>query len=326
MSLRTRRGTQPTLVGVATAVSSGPATISAAFGGQTGSAQLTVDTATLSSITVTGPSVLAPGSTANYQALGHYSDQTTQFITGLVTWASTNSSVVSITTGGIANGLSAGSANITAAYQGVTSNFFGVIVTSSPLVSIALTPSTATTYEGVSLQFAATGTFMNGQTQTLTNNVTWASSQPSIATISNVVGQQGFATGVAPGQTSITALFANVVSAPATLTVSNATLVSIAVTPISPIVQHGAQQRGRPDVPSDLDFVRRDCCDDQRLWIGQHSQPRHNSHHRDVCAERPDRYGYDQSDRAINIAGAQLPSGSFAPSRLLSFLRREDFA
>ena len=231
------------LVGVATAVSSGPATISAAFGGQTGSAQLTVDAATLSSITVTGPSVLAPGSTANYQALGHYSDQTTQFITGLVTWASTNSSVVSITTGGIANGLSAGSANITAAYQGVTSNFFGVIVTSSPLVSIALTPSTATTYEGVSLQFAATGTFMNGQTQTLTNNVTWASSQPSIATISNVVGQQGFATGVAPGQTSITALFANVVSAPATLTVSNATLVSIAVTPISPIVQHGAQQQ-----------------------------------------------------------------------------------
>jgi len=236
-------------VGVAFAVSSSttPVSISAGFGGHTGTAQLTVDTATLQSIAVTpAQTTLAPASTIDYQAVGHYSDGSTPYISSLVTWASTNSSVVSIVPGGIATGQSAGTANITATYQSVTSNSAGVLVTSSPLKSIAITPSAATTYEDVSLQFTAIGTFANPSVppQDLTTNVTWASSQPSFATIGNAPGQPGLTTGVAPGQTSITAVFAGIVSNPAaTLAVSNATLVSIAVTPSNPTVTHGNAQQ-----------------------------------------------------------------------------------
>jgi hypothetical protein len=235
------------VVGVAFGVSSSPTpvTISAAFGGQTGTAQLTVSSATLVSIAVTPTSLLlAPGSTANFQAVGTYSDLSTQLLTGLVTWASTNSSVVSIVAGGIATGQSAGPANITASYQGVTSNASQVVVTSSPLASIAVTPSPATVPEGVALRFTATGTFVDQSTQNLTTNVTWASSQPSVANIGNAVGQQGLATGVAPGQTSITAVFASVVSAPAaTLTVTNVVLQSIAITPSNPTITHGSNRQ-----------------------------------------------------------------------------------
>jgi hypothetical protein len=139
--------------------------------------------------------------------------------------------VVSITqSGGIATGQSPGTANITATYQGVPSPNATVLVTSSALSTITVTPSTGKVPEGVTLQFAATGQFVNNTTQNLTTNVTWASSQPSIATISNATGQQGLAEGVAAGQTSISAIFAGVVGS-ANLNVNNATVVSIAITP-----------------------------------------------------------------------------------------------
>jgi hypothetical protein len=221
-----------TQLGSAVGIAPGTTTVTAIFESAFGTAQLMVNTATLVTIAVTpAQTLLAPGSTVTYQAVGHYSDGSTFFISGLVTWNSTNTAVVTISAGGVATGQSAGSSNITASYQNVTSPNASVVVTSSPLISIAVTPSPATIPADVAQQFAAIGTFANSSTQNLTSNVTWASSQPAVATISNAAGQQGLATGVAAGQTSITAVFASIVSNPATLTVSNATLVSFTVTP-----------------------------------------------------------------------------------------------
>ena len=221
----------PTL-GLAFGVSPGSATITALFETISGTATLTVDSGTLQSIAVTpSQTILAPASTVTYQAVGTYSDGTTQFISGLVTWASSAPSVVSIaTTGGIATAQSPGTANITATYQGVTSPNATVLVTGSALSTITVTPSPGQAPEGVALQFAATGHFADTSTQNLTTNVTWASSQPSIATVSNATGQQGLAEGVTAGQTTITAVFAGIVGN-AFLNVTNATLMSIAITP-----------------------------------------------------------------------------------------------
>ena len=226
-------------VGVAFGVSPGPAAITASFESVTSSAQLTVDTATLQSIALTpSTTVLAPASTLTYQAVGTYSDGTTEYIASLSTWTSSAPTVVSITQSGIATGQSAGTANITATYQGVTSNSAVVLVTSSPLISISILPSPGQVPEGVALQFAATGHFADTTTQTLTTNVTWASSQPSIATISNAMGQLGLAKGVTAGMTSISAVFAGIIGN-ANLNVTNATLVSIAISPSNPTVTRG---------------------------------------------------------------------------------------
>jgi hypothetical protein len=226
--------------GRAASVAPGTAHISATFGGQTSTGTLTVSNATLSSIAVTPAStVLAPGSTLNYQAVGTYSDSSKQYLAN-ATWASSAPSIVSIVAGsGVATGQSAGTATITATYQGITSNSASVLVQSSgQLVSIAVTPVTASVPEGVSTPFIAIGTFADHSTQNLTSNVTWASGQSSVATISNAVGQQGIATGVAAGQTPITAVFAGIVGT-ATLNVTNATIVSIAVNPANPNVAVG---------------------------------------------------------------------------------------
>ena len=218
--------------GIATGLQAGTTTVTATFESVNGSAQLTVNTATLQSIVVTpAQTLLAPGSSITYQAVGHYTGGLTFVISGLVTWTSTNTSVVTITSGAVATGQSAGSANISATYQNVTSNSASVVVTSSPLASIAVTPSTMTIPADVAQQFTAIGTFADLSQQNLTMNVTWASSQPAVATINSLTVPQGLATGVAPGQTSITAVFASIVSNQASLTVSNATLVSMSITP-----------------------------------------------------------------------------------------------
>src|SRR5208283_1855698 len=73
-------------------------------------------------------------------------------------------------------------------------------------------------------------------TQDLTSNVTWASSQPDIAT----VGATGLATGVSPGSTTVTAVFAGFVGT-STLTVTNATVNLVTVTPNPAMAPAGTQ-------------------------------------------------------------------------------------
>jgi hypothetical protein len=190
---------------------------------------------------VPSSATLAPGSTLNFQAIGHYSDGTSGNLYPLAIWSSSPTSVLQVANSGQATGSSAGSATLTAAYQGIKGTAI-VIVTPSPLVSIAVTPIATSVPEGVATQFTATGTFADTSTQNLTQSVTWASSQPSVGTISNAVGRQGLATGVAPGTTNVSAVFAQIASSAATLTVDTATLQSIAVTPSPATVAAGSTQ------------------------------------------------------------------------------------
>jgi uncharacterized protein YjdB len=221
--------------GVATAISPGTANIGAAFGGTTESASLTVSSVTLKSIAVSpSTAVMAPASTLSYGATGTYSDGSTASITNAVTWSSSASNVVSITSFGLATGQSAGTATITA-QQGSVSNTAAVVVASSTLSSIQVSPPSATVAEQTGTQFNAVGIFADSSTQNLTGSVTWTSSPASVATVSNASPTKGLATGIAPGNATVTALFATL-SGPASLTVTNATLTSITVTPPTPTI------------------------------------------------------------------------------------------
>jgi hypothetical protein len=72
------------------------------------------------------------------------------------------------------------------------------------LVSIAVTPASPPLTVGGSQQFIATGTFSDSTTQQLAS-VTWTSSSPTAATITNDVTNSGVAYGVAAGMTYISA-------------------------------------------------------------------------------------------------------------------------
>ena len=228
--------------GQATAVAPGSTNVSATFGGITGSASLTVSSVTLKSIAVAPTAaVLAPASVLSYNATGTFSDGSTANITNAVTWSSSASNVASIGSYGQVTGQSAGTATITAR-QGSVSGTAALVVASSALSSIQVTPGTATVAEQTATQFNAIGIFQDGSSQNLTSSVSWTSSPASVATISNASPTKGFATGVASGTAIITALFAGL-SSNASLTVTDATLTSISVTPASPTIAQGSSQQ-----------------------------------------------------------------------------------
>jgi len=89
-------------------------------------------------------------------------------------------------------------------------------------VSIEVTPASASIVIGTTTQFLARGTYTDGSSIDLTNSVTWASSDTTIATMSTVHGFEGvaIATWFSSGHTNITATFSGKVSNTAVLTVT----------------------------------------------------------------------------------------------------------
>ena len=221
-------------IGIATGVApGGAATISATFtfDGVTGSgsAPLTVSSATLTSIAVTPASAgLAVNSNLGLQAIGHFSDGTTQHVETVAVWSSSAPTVT--LNGNIATGVSTGSAAITCQLGGVTSNAANLTVEAFTAITIT---GSATVAEGTSISLVATGTLADGTTQNITNSVLWTSSDPSLATMSNASGSFGQAAGIAPGAVTVIAAFAGQVGV-ASLTVTDATLSSITITPANP--------------------------------------------------------------------------------------------
>jgi hypothetical protein len=78
-------------------------------------------------------------------------------------------------------------------------------VSPAALVFVALSPSSVTVANGASAQLAATGFFSDGSSQDLTTTITWSSTDPGVAQISNAPGSEGRVTGISPGMTSISA-------------------------------------------------------------------------------------------------------------------------
>ena len=231
--------------GRATTLQPGNTTITASVGGKSGSTVLNVTNAVLKTIVVTpaNPSIAA-GTYLQFTATGTYSNNTTQDITTQATRSSsTNAATISNANGtqGLAYGNRAGTPTITATQGGVSGSTV-LTVTAATLTSIAVTPANPTIAKGTTIRFTATGTFSDQSTQNLTAQVTWSSSNGAVATVSNAAGSHGLATGLSSGKTTITAAF-NGVMGSTTLTVTNAALVSITVTPVNPTIKVGTTQQ-----------------------------------------------------------------------------------
>jgi Flp pilus assembly secretin CpaC len=220
-------------------ISLGPSASSSSQSGIVSPAvSLTVTNAALQSISVTpaGGSV-GPRGTLQFTAMGTFSDGTTQNITRDVTWASANTAVATIAAqSGVAMGVAGGTTQISASLGGITSAAAPLIGTNATLQSIALFPANASVARNGTTQFTATGTFNDGSQLDVTSSATWSSSNNSTATVG--IGS-GLARGVNSGSTQITATLGGVTSGAAGLTVTSATLKSIAVTPVNLAVATG---------------------------------------------------------------------------------------
>ena len=201
--------------GIAVGKKAGMATITATLGAISGSASLTVSNATLQSITITPDNSTIPNKTKQYfQAIGHFSDNSTSDITGAVSWSSTSTSVATISNQnfleGIATAQSPGLTTIRAQYSEGSITVLGttpLTVSSATLVSIAVTPGSPVIIAGATQPMTATATYSDNSMKVVTREVTWTSMNPAAATISNAIPTQGLLNGVAAGTSEIRAQY-----------------------------------------------------------------------------------------------------------------------
>jgi uncharacterized protein YjdB len=185
--------------GDVTAKQAGSATITAAAGGATGSSTITVAAGAVSSVSVSpGSSSLVAGGTQ--QLTAKLADASGSTVTGqTVTWSSSNSAVVSVSSSGLATAAHTGTATVTATAAG-HSGSATFSVSAGPVSTITITPASGSVIQGRTLQLAASfhdaeGNAVSGGT------VTWSSSNKPVAAVST----SGLVTGVAVGNASITA-------------------------------------------------------------------------------------------------------------------------
>jgi len=119
----------------------------------------------------------------------------------VIAWASSNTSVASVNDGGLATGLAAGSATISATSEGHSGTAaFTVSAVTVPVASVTVSPPSASVPAGQTVQLTATPKDAGGNALT-GRTITWTSGTPSVATVST----GGLVRGVAAGSATITA-------------------------------------------------------------------------------------------------------------------------
>src|SRR5713101_8036472 len=154
----------------------------------------------VASVTVApSPGTLLVGSTAQLTATTK--DSAGNVLTGrAVTWASSNPAVATVSATGLVTGVAVGSATIMATAEGKNGTAAVTVTVLPPVPVASVTVAPATVLVGVTVQLtgttkAADGNVLTGRT------LTWATSNPAVATVNST----GLATGVAAGQATITA-------------------------------------------------------------------------------------------------------------------------
>ena len=191
--------------GLATGVAPGAATITATSEGQSGTATLTVNPVPVATVTIQPPSpdTVFIGYTTQLSAVTK--DSTGATLTGrVVTWGSDNTSAATVDGTGLVSGVAAGVAHITATSEGKT-NSVTLVSMAAPVGSVVVAPaSDSVTTGGITKQLSATVRDVKGTIVT-DRIVSWASLQPTLASVSPSSGPTTTVTGISPGAPSIVA-------------------------------------------------------------------------------------------------------------------------
>ncbi len=225
--------------GLATALAVGSLTATATLGNISGNLGLSVSAATLSSIDISPPGVrLGLGTQASFQAIGRYSDDTIQDVSTQVSWVVVDTAIASISNApgsqGLATTLNTGTTGITATLNGVVGNAT-LTTTTAQLVSINVEPSILSLPAGASQSLSVEGSFSDGSVQSINGQVAWESDNTDVAAVNN-----GILDAIAPGSARISASLGGI-SGSVTLTVTDATLSSLQISPDTPALAVGTE-------------------------------------------------------------------------------------
>jgi uncharacterized protein YjdB len=191
--------------GMIAAVAPGAATITATSEGKSGSQSLAVTAAPPAAVASVSVSPASPsvqtGGTVQLTATTRDADN--NVLTGrAVAWASSSTSVATVSSAGLVSAVAAGTSTITATSEG-QSGTATVTVTSTPPAPVAsVTVSLAASSRSPGQTTQATATTRDANNNILTGRaIAWSSSNTSVATVST----SGLVTAVAAGTAQITA-------------------------------------------------------------------------------------------------------------------------
>ena len=208
-------------------------TISASYGGLTGTTTLGIGPKVLQSLALTPASVpaLMVGQSFQLTATGTYSDGSTSAPAGLV-WSPGTGGTVTVSAGGLVTAAAVGLAVVSATVGAVTVSV-PVTVTAAALTGITISPAGPLTLAaGQTATFTAAGAYTGGFTQDVSGLVTWQSTVNA-----NVGIAAGVATPATPGAANITAVIGGVTSNAVQVTATAAALLSISISPaVAPLV------------------------------------------------------------------------------------------
>jgi uncharacterized protein YjdB len=185
--------------GLVTANGAGTAIITAASGNKSGIATITVLPAGVATVEVT-PSSASRRVGESIQLSAVARDAVGSVLPGEpIAWSSSAASVASVSNSGFVTANAIGTATITAA-SGSRSGIATITVIPEPIGSIAVTPTSDTLLVGETVQLTPTVRDINNNVVT-DRTLTWASANPTIASVSGT----GLVTGVGDGVTTVTA-------------------------------------------------------------------------------------------------------------------------
>lgn len=161
--------------------------------------------AVIAGLAVQGAASVGVGQTTQWTAVAVFTNGTQRNVTSIATWSSGANGIASVA-GGLIQGVSPGTATITASYKG-KSGGGPIQVTNgdgppAPTVQSLSVSGDTTIAVGESAQWQAIAQMSDGTQQNVTGAATWSSGSPSVA---SVVG--GLVSGQAEGSSLITATY-----------------------------------------------------------------------------------------------------------------------
>jgi len=180
---------------------------------------------TLTSLAVSPTSAsIVESQTQQLTATGTYDDGSTKDLTGTAGWTTSDSTVATVSKGGLVTAAASitsppGSATITAT-SGTLTATSAITVNTGPLTAIVISTTTPNPAAGTTVVFKALGTYSGSSTQQdITSLVTWSSSNTAV--ISTISGGSGavLSTATSASTTDVTATLDGITSNTLTVTV-----------------------------------------------------------------------------------------------------------
>lgn len=218
-------------------VGEGSVTVNLTAGGDTTINDPDFTEFTAQSITVApADSTIGVNSTVQLSATQTLSNNSTTDVTASVTWTSSNAAIASVSASGLVTGISAGQVVINAAGQGVTGSAVVRVVAGAGETSLAVMPTSVNLVGNFTQQLTAVSTLGDGSSLDVTTDsgTSYTSSNSTVATVST----SGLVTAVNPGSSTVTVTRGSL-TATSAVTVANATLQTIAISPLNATVQVG---------------------------------------------------------------------------------------